>query len=212
MTMLMEPFTPSLRELNRYFAGGGTATAPGFLPPADVVVTDDAVMVQMDVPGLSQEDLEIELENDVLTIRGERRFPYEAGDERTWQRIERPFGRFERVLRVPRGLDPSAVEASLVNGVLTLRIRKPEPLKPHRIEVRAEEGGQQQPQVTQQGQPQGMQQGQSQGMQQGQSQGMQQGQSQGMEGQAQGQGVQEGRPPQEAQRQAAQDVGGTSDV
>jgi HSP20 family protein len=140
MTMVMEPLAPWLRDLNRYFSSGN---AGGYFPPADVVVTDEDVKVYMDVPGVTPDDLEIELENDVLTVRGERRFPYQSDDgNQASQRVERGFGRFERVLRVPRGLDPGAIEASLSNGVLTLRIPKPEPLKPHRIEVRGEENGQ----------------------------------------------------------------------
>jgi HSP20 family protein len=141
MTTLMEPVAPWLRDLNRLFTSEGNA----FLPPADVIVTDDGVTVYMDVPGLRSEDLEIELENDVLTVRGERANPYAGngnGDRErgTWRRIERGFGRFERSLRVPRGLDPGAIEASLHDGVLTLRIPKPEELKPRRIQVREETG------------------------------------------------------------------------
>jgi HSP20 family protein len=133
MTMI-ETFAPALRGLPRTLRG---AVPAGFLPPADVLVTDADVTVHMDVPGISREQLDIELENDVLTVRGERPYPYEdEAGRRMWQRIERPFGRFERVLRVPRELDPDAVEASLSDGVLTLRIRKPAPAHPHRIEGR----------------------------------------------------------------------------
>jgi HSP20 family protein len=138
MAMVLEPITPFLRDLNRYFGSGATAGA--FLPAADVLVSDEDVTVHLDVPGVSRDNLEIELENDVLTVRGERPYPYEREDGgRAWQRIERGFGRFERDLRVPKGLDPDKVEASLVDGVLTLRIPKPEPLKPRRIEIRGGE-------------------------------------------------------------------------
>jgi HSP20 family protein len=107
-----------------------------------VLVTDDGVSVYMDVPGLKAEDLDIELENEVLSVRGERPNPYGDGDggRGTWRRIERGFGRFERSLRVPRGLDPEAIDASLHDGVLNLRIPKPDALKPHRIEVKEEAG------------------------------------------------------------------------
>ncbi len=140
MTMLMERFAPLFelqRDFNRALAAGGA----GFAPAADVLVNDDEVLVHMDVPGLSAGNVEIELENDVLTVRGERRYPYAAGNgnggERgyAWQLVERGFGPFERVLRVPRGLDADAIEASLADGVLTLRIPKPESLKPRRIEI-----------------------------------------------------------------------------
>ena len=97
----------------------------------------------MDVPGLTRENIEIDLENDTLTIRGERPFPYSDQDgERVWRHIERRFGRFERTLRVPNGMDPNAVEASLAAGVLSVHIPKPESLKPHRVEIRGGEGEQ----------------------------------------------------------------------
>jgi HSP20 family protein len=134
MTTLTEPTTPWLRDLNRLFAGAGIS---GFMPAADVIVSPEDVVVHLDVPGVSSDNLEIELENDVLTVRGERRYPYGEEHDRTWRRIERSFGSFERDLRVPRGLDATAIDASLDNGVLTLRIPKPEPLKPRRVEIRS---------------------------------------------------------------------------
>lgn len=143
MTTLTEPIASALiRDMTRYFAGA--TPAGGFFPPADVLVTDEDVTVHMDVPGVPRDNLEIELEDDVLTIRGERPNPYETQDGgRTWRRIERGFGRFERDIRVPKGLEPDSIDASLADGVLTLRIRKPEPLKPRRIEIgtgRSDEG------------------------------------------------------------------------
>jgi HSP20 family protein len=136
MTMLFEPMAPVFelsRELGRLL--GGTAQ---FVPPADIIVTDDEVTVTMDVPGLSTGDVSVELEGEVLTVRGERPYPYETGGEdgrRVWQRLERGFGKFERVLRVPKALDPQAISASLADGVLTIHIPMPEARKPHRIEV-----------------------------------------------------------------------------
>lgn len=138
MTMLLESFAPLFqlqRDLNRFLAPEGAAGS--YLPAADVLVTDDNVTVHIDVPGLRAENVDIDLENDVLTVRGERAFPYDTnGSERAWQRLERGFGRFERVLRVPQGLDADAIEATMEDGVLTLRIPKPEPLKPHRIQIK----------------------------------------------------------------------------
>jgi HSP20 family protein len=132
--MPTEPFAPWLRELNRYF--GNAAGVGAFTPPADVLAPDEEVTVHMDVPGVTRENLEIELENDVVTIRGERPYPYETEDGgRAWQRIERGFGRFERDPRVPNGLEPGSIDASLADGLLTLRIRKPKPPKPRRIEI-----------------------------------------------------------------------------
>jgi HSP20 family protein len=132
-----EPFAPPFqlsRDIDRLLGRNGGLG--GYIPAADVVVSDDDVTVTMDVPGLQADDLDIDLENDVVTVRGERAYPYvNDGEPRSWQRIERGFGKFERSLQVPRGLDPNAIEASLDAGVLTLRIPKPEEFRPRRVQI-----------------------------------------------------------------------------
>ncbi|MCW3050794.1 MAG: heat shock protein Hsp20 [Solirubrobacterales bacterium] len=143
---LMEPVAPWLRDLNRFFTTQGGAVAAPFMPAADVIVSDESVRIEMDVPGLRAENLEIELENDLLTVRGERPFPYAGQEyERTWRHIERAFGRFERSIRVPRGLDPDSVEAGLTDGVLSVRIPKPVSPQPHRVQIKG--GGEETRQV-----------------------------------------------------------------
>jgi HSP20 family protein len=134
MPTLMEPLAPWLRDLNRLFSAD-VSTIPAFLPPADLLVDEQGVTVIMDVPGLSAGDIEIELENDTLAIRGERTFPYDTENGPAVRRIERGFGRFERSLAVPGGLDADAVNASLTDGVLTLRVPRPESTKPQRVEI-----------------------------------------------------------------------------
>jgi HSP20 family protein len=135
MALMFEPFG-SLFDFDRLLAPAG-AVRP-FVPAADVVVTDEDVTVVMDVPGLKADELEVELVDDVLSVRGERRLPYAGegdGQSRAWQRLERAFGRFERRLQVPKGLDPDKIEASLGDGVLTLRIPQPEARRPRRIQI-----------------------------------------------------------------------------
>lgn len=140
MTTLFEPFAPLFelsREMERLLGSDGVASRP-FVPAADVVVTDDDVTVAMDVPGLKADDVSIELDGDMLTVRGERKPAFASAkddDSRSRQRIERGYGRFERVLRLPKGLDPDAIEGSMADGVLTLRIPLPEAHKPRRIEI-----------------------------------------------------------------------------
>jgi len=136
--MSFDPFGPLFemqRTLDRLAAPSTT-----FLPPADVAVTDDAVTVLIDVPGLKSDALDIQLQDDVLTVRGERRWPYASVDGGV-RRVERGFGKFERTLRVPAGLDPAGVSAALEDGVLRLTIPKPEEKRPHRIAVQVGEGG-----------------------------------------------------------------------
>jgi HSP20 family protein len=119
--------------------GVGQRQISVFAPPADLLEDEDGFTVYMDVPGVRSEDLEIELEDDDLTVRGRRPFPYQSQDgEAALRRVERGFGRFERGLRVTPGLHADAIQASLVDVVLTLRIPKPEQPKPHRIEVKAQ--------------------------------------------------------------------------
>lgn len=138
MTMLLEPFgslfeTPRQRQLR-------TDRGRTFFPAADLVASEEEVTLVMDVPGLKSEDLEIELSDGILRIRGERRYPYaseQAG--RTIHRLERGYGRFERTLQLPKDVDPSALTAAIEDGVLTLRIPVPEARKPHRIEIRSGE-------------------------------------------------------------------------
>ena len=113
----------------------GRGALRSVLPPADVTVTEEQVTVMMDVPGFKPSELDIELLGDRLTVRGERPSPHADDGARRWQHLERGFGKFERVLQVPQGLDPDAVLASLTDGVLTLVIPMPEVRKPHRIAI-----------------------------------------------------------------------------
>jgi HSP20 family protein len=144
MTTLFDQFAPLFeltREMDRMFARNGAVRS--YVPAADVVVTDEDVYVHMDVPGLGVDDLEIELVDDVLTIKGERAYPYAAGNGdngNVWQRLERGFGKFERVVRVPQGLDPDTIDATIADGVLTLHLPKPEARKPHRVAIKAAAG------------------------------------------------------------------------
>ena len=137
MTAQVETTTPWLRDINRFI---DRETGVGrFVPPADVLVDDDGVTVHMDVPGVPRDRLDVELVNDIVTVRGERPYPY--GDDASVKRVERGFGAFERTLRVTDGLDPDRIDAAMQDGVLTLRLPKPEARKPRRIEVHAGERG-----------------------------------------------------------------------
>ena len=137
MTALVETTTPWLRDINRFI---DRETGVGrFVPPADVLVDDDGVTVHMDVPGVRRDRLDVELLNDTVTVRGERTYPYE--DDGSVKRVERGFGAFERTLRVMDELDPDRIDATMQDGVLTLRLPKSEARKPRRIEVQAGERG-----------------------------------------------------------------------
>jgi HSP20 family protein len=121
-----DPFAPLVTQM--------MSRSAAFMPPADVMVSDGDLVLTMDLPGLTAEDLEIELHDGYLTVRGERR-PPEFGEGTDWAHSERAFGRFERRVRVPDGVDPDKIAASMENGVLSLIVPKPEQAKPKSISI-----------------------------------------------------------------------------
>jgi HSP20 family protein len=125
--LLTDPFVPFFAQVPR------TAT---FLPPADVTVSEGDLVLTLDLPGLTAEDVSIELVDGVLTVRGERKRPHLA-EGTSWVHSERSFGSFERRVTVPKGVDADAIMASMDNGVLSLIVPKPERLKPKAIAIAA---------------------------------------------------------------------------
>lgn len=116
------------------FMGQRAAYGARWIPPLDIVELDDHYSLTMDLPGMVDDDLTIELEDRVLRIAGERRDDREASKD-GMRRIERSFGSFERTLTLPRGVDGEAVEANLDNGVLEVTVPKPAAARPRRIDV-----------------------------------------------------------------------------
>ena len=129
-------------EMNRLFntffdtptGGAGTGGARRWLPAMDLVETDDHFVLRADLPGLSEEDVNVELEDNVLTVSGERKAEHESRKE-GYYRIERASGSFQRSLTLPEGVNPEAIEASFDKGVLEVRIPKPEERKPRKVAI-----------------------------------------------------------------------------
>ena len=107
-----------------------------WLPATDVVERDDAYVLRTDLPGLAQEDVKIEVEDNVLTISGERKAESDTTDG-SYRRVERAFGTFSRRLQLPEGVDADAIAASFDKGVLEISIPKPELRKPRQIVIGA---------------------------------------------------------------------------
>src|SRR4051794_28046903 len=125
------------RVFDAFFGGSGNATrARRWVPPVDLVETDDHLVLRADLPGMKREDVEIEIKDGALTVSGERKADHEENAE-GYYRVERAFGRFSRSLTLPDGIEPDAVEASFADGVLEVRIPKPAERKPHRVEIRS---------------------------------------------------------------------------
>ena len=113
--------------------GGGNALRR-WIPATDLVETDDHFVLKADLPGLTEADVNVEVKDNVLTLSGERKGEHEDKRE-GYVRVERAFGSFRRSLRLPEGVDPEAVQATFDNGVLEVRIPKPEERKPRKVEI-----------------------------------------------------------------------------
>ena len=130
------------QEMNRLFstffdAPAGPAAngaARRWVPPMDLVETDDHFVLRADLPGLSEADVDLSLESDVLTLSGERRVEHEQRGE-GFYRVERATGAFSRSLTLPEGVDGDAITARFDKGVLEVRIPKPEQQKPRKLQI-----------------------------------------------------------------------------
>lgn len=108
--------------------------AAKWTPAADVVETKDAIVIKVELPGMTEKDLAIEIENGVLTLRGERKLEKET-DEKGYRRIERAYGSFVRAFTLPPNVDGEKITAAFANGLLELEIPKKEEAKPRAIKV-----------------------------------------------------------------------------
>jgi HSP20 family protein len=130
-------------EMNRLFntffeaptpGNGGSTQLRRWLPAMDLVETEADFVLRADLPGLSEEDVKIELDDNVLTISGERKAEHEQRKE-GYYRVERASGSFSRSLTLPEGVDPESVTANFDRGVLEVRIPKPEQRKPRKVAI-----------------------------------------------------------------------------
>jgi HSP20 family protein len=133
-------------EMNRLFntffdsptPGNGGSGLRRWIPAMDLIETEDRFVLKADLPGLTEADVNVEVEDNVLTISGERNSEHEDKRE-GYVRVERAFGSFRRSLTLPEGIDPEAVQASFENGVLEVRIPKPEERKPRKVAIQVGE-------------------------------------------------------------------------
>ena len=128
---------PAMRHLsdvvNRFFEPG----LRPWTPAVDILETENELLLKMDVPEVNQKDVDIRLENDTLTIKGERKFEQPQG--KGYHRIERSYGTFARSFTLPNTVDTEKVRADFRNGVLTVTLPKKEVAKPRTIKVEISE-------------------------------------------------------------------------
>jgi HSP20 family protein len=127
------------RLFDAFFQGrGGNRAAGGeaqrWIPPMDLTETEGEYVLRADLPGLTKGDVEIEVKDGVLSVSGERRSEHHDSGE-GFYRIERAFGRFSRSLDLPAGVEADSLAAEFDNGVLEVRIPKPEEHQPTRVQI-----------------------------------------------------------------------------
>jgi HSP20 family protein len=115
--------------------GNGRATTTAWAPALDISERKDAYLVTVELPGVEADDLEITLEDGLLTIQGERHFTQESSEQQ-FHRVERRYGAIRRSITLPAHLQAEQIEASFDNGVLQIMVPKMEEAKPKRIQVR----------------------------------------------------------------------------
>jgi HSP20 family protein len=133
------------REIDRLFddltrGGYGTLASPAqnnLMPSIDVTETDKEIEITAELPGLERKDVDISIEDDLLTIRGEKKVETKEEDkDKNYHVSERSYGVFYRVIQLPPGVDPASIQAVMSKGVLKLTIPKPAKAEPKKIEVK----------------------------------------------------------------------------
>jgi len=121
---------------DRFFdrTGGDRTDSAVWAPQTDLVESDDAFQIRLDVPGMTKEDIDINLQNNTLTVSGERKRERTAESEDA-VRVERAFGTFHRTFTLPDAVDADGIEAAYDNGVLTIHVPKTERSTRRQIEI-----------------------------------------------------------------------------
>jgi HSP20 family protein len=125
------------RMFNEFFRSGGEEAGWGlrtWTPPVDIYETDDALVLKAELPGVSKDDVSLEIHNNTLILRGERKHEAEVKEE-NYHRVERAYGTFQRSFVLPTMVDQEKVQATYHDGILELRLPKLETAQPKRIAI-----------------------------------------------------------------------------
>lgn len=139
-TVRFDPFrdiTSFRTDLSRLFAGalGGAVTgSTTWTPAVDVFETKEAVVLKAELPGLTADEVEVEVDDNVLTISGERVLK-DSVEEGNYYRLERSYGTFSRSLTLPQGIKSDEVAATFVDGVLEVTVPKADEVKPRKVAI-----------------------------------------------------------------------------
>jgi HSP20 family protein len=105
-----------------------------FAPPVDVYEDEHNIVLKVEVPGIDEKDIDVRIENNTLTVHGERKFEKEEKEE-NYRRVERSYGSFTRSFTLPNTVDPEQVQADYEKGVLKIKLAKKAEAKPKQIKV-----------------------------------------------------------------------------
>ena len=135
----MDPFADMRRlqeTMNQLFDAGRTPERSGSYPSVNFWAGQDSIVMSAELPGLTEQDIELTVKDTMLSLRGTFPEP-ETGDDIVWHRRERPAGSFLRSIELPFRIDPDRIEARFVNGVLTVEMQRPEDDKPKHIQIKS---------------------------------------------------------------------------
>ena len=129
-----EPFARLFENFLYEAAQGEEVSNRNWVPPVDIQETEEGYRLQAELPGLTKEDIDITLENNVLRLSGERKFERDVKKE-NFHRVERTYGTFSRAFSLPQQVNAEGVQAGFENGVLTILVPKAEQAKPRKISI-----------------------------------------------------------------------------
>ena len=134
-----QSFQDEMNRMFNEFFRGGTGEEAGWglrtwTPPIDIYETDDALVLKAELPGVSRDDVSIEIHQNTLILRGQRKHETEVKEEH-YHRVERAYGTFQRSFMLPTQVDQEKVQATYHDGVLELRLPKSEAAKPKRVAI-----------------------------------------------------------------------------
>jgi HSP20 family protein len=138
LNSIFSDFARPSSEMQEALSGGN------FVPAVDIYEDDQKLLLKLEIPGVKQDDLDVKLENQTLTIRGERKFESEENLD-NYHRIERRYGSFARSFTLPVTVDTASVGATYENGVLAIHLAKKEAAKPKQIKIEIGSGSAAQP-------------------------------------------------------------------
>ena len=123
------------REIDRLFDDTFVRDGLNWSPAVDIRENDSDIRVELELPGIKPEDVEITAENGVLTVRGEKKTERKEGEENRYHVVERSYGSFLRTFQLPQGIDEDQINAEFDHGILSIRIPKAALPQPKRIQI-----------------------------------------------------------------------------